>query len=372
MSNNDLSIVVAGDISLGGEYDRLRRRRGLRWDYPFKDITWAFKSADLRFANLECCLLRNEKKRPKDWLLWADPESTASIESIGVDVVSLANNHIGDLGNEGVAATLSKLHEVGIRSVGSGMDGEAASQWSYIDVKNYKCAFGAYCDTNIPATTVAGNGVAGCNPVDEPSMLRDIAKAREQADIVCVSIHWGEQLYDYPAPHQVRLGRAMVDAGANVILGHHPHVVQGYEKYRNGAIFYSLGNFFLTDFRLQSGVLYKYPSISNRFLIARIEFSAHKHLEIYPIMGVIGKNYKLSIPQGEKQKDMLNSLNELCKPLGGKDYCDFWDTYLPHANRRVELDWKRHKRRAMLHLIRQRGFSGILSALSKRVVSRLR
>jgi poly-gamma-glutamate synthesis protein (capsule biosynthesis protein) len=362
-----LVLTVAGDLSLGGEFDSFRARHNLPWDYPFGEVRPLFESADIRFANLECCLLRNTRQRPKDWLLSTDPAAIEALTGLGLDVVSVANNHIADLGNEGVTNTLAVLDQAGIEAVGAGREGRAR-EWAYLERNGLKIAFGAYCDTGIPATTAASATEAGCNPLDEARMLADIAKARARAEVVCVSVHWGEQYFDYPSPEQVRLGRAMVDAGAHVVIGHHPHVVQGFERYGNGVIFYSLGNFLLPDFPLQSGVVYRSPRVTRRFLVGRVTLRDGKVVVVEPTLGEMGPDFRLPVPGGRRQRSLMHALERLSEPLQRQDYCQFWDDYVPVGKRGVDRDWRRHARRTMFHHVRHRGLAPSIAAALRRLL----
>jgi len=109
-------------------------------------------------------------------------------------------------------------------------------------VNGIKIAFLFYGYVNPPSLYALTNR-PGIAPLDSKAMTEAIAAARTNADFVAVSVHWGDQYEDYPNHFQVTLGHALIDAGADLIIGHHPHVLEGIEFYGNGAIFYSIGNF---------------------------------------------------------------------------------------------------------------------------------
>ncbi|MBI3398684.1 MAG: CapA family protein [Deltaproteobacteria bacterium] len=244
ISNGDddvITIVAVGDIYLGGSASSYLKQRG--YAYPFESTKNTLNSADIVVVNLEAPLTnRTETFMNKEFVLKANPDAAEAIKTAGFDVATLANNHIMDYGPEGLKDTINSLNKEGISYTGAGEDLSKARKPAILNVKNKKIAFLAYSKV-FPEEFYATNDSSGTAPGLFEYVRHDIKKAKQHADIIIVSFHWGEELLKYPKEYQIKLAHLAIDSGANLIIGHHPHVIQGIERYRGGLIFYSLGNF---------------------------------------------------------------------------------------------------------------------------------
>lgn len=254
-------VLFAGDVTLGyhhEEYvDELVAKKGLSREaalgWGFAKVGPVTRAADLFVVNLECPFTVRGEKLTKNFNFRARPELVATLLAGGVDVVSLANNHLMDYGLEGLADTLSTLDAHGIKRFGAGPSLAAARAPALLEVKGVRFAFLGYFflgDRNIePREVIAAGdagGVAGhfSDTAALEALLReDIAAAKAVADVVIPFFHWGREGRPTPEPYQVRLAHAAVEAGAAAVIGSHPHVLQGMESYRGAPIVYSLGNF---------------------------------------------------------------------------------------------------------------------------------
>jgi poly-gamma-glutamate synthesis protein (capsule biosynthesis protein) len=167
----------------------------------------------------------------------ADPGTVAVLEDAGVDVVALANNHGMDAGSRGCDDTMETLAEHNIAFAGGRPEGSAADDVTYLEVNDTVFAFLAYTDLDFE------HGAMCKVDADMENALTRVREARRHAEVVCVSYHWGIEYQKEPTERQVELGQATIDAGADVVLGHHPHVMGGVEWYHDGLILYSMGNF---------------------------------------------------------------------------------------------------------------------------------
>ncbi|KQC11983.1 MAG: hypothetical protein APR54_10255 [Candidatus Cloacimonas sp. SDB] len=172
----------------------------------------------------------DKEKWPK--FFCADPGVIEGLKNAKFNVLSVANNHIMENKDILFQNTVQLLRNNNMHPVG------IANEIEIINLKGYKIAFLAYSfiEDNIPNSSY--NKIHSEDPI-----LQDIKKIRSGVDLVIISIHWGFEYVPYPSPDQIRIGRTLIDTGADIIFGGHPHVTQSYEVYKNRPIFYSLGNF---------------------------------------------------------------------------------------------------------------------------------
>jgi poly-gamma-glutamate synthesis protein (capsule biosynthesis protein) len=226
----------AGDCTLAGHFETFV---GDRMDYPFDKMKW-FGEADVSMVNLENPITMRGQKVPKEFNFRMHPAFCQVLLNGGVDVVTLANNHVMDYGDQGVFDTVHYLDSVGIKHVGAGANLNEARKSVIISVKGKKIGFLAYFGGGLYAATAKRAGTA---PRKENLIVEDVRKLRNEVDFVVVNFHWSEEMRNFPNEEQQRLAHRTIDAGADLIIGHHPHVLQGIEKYRHGIIAHSLGNF---------------------------------------------------------------------------------------------------------------------------------
>ena len=238
----ELRIAAVGDIMLGGTGTPEFQRFG--YDYPFEKTSVLLKQSHIVFGNLEGPLTHADHAPvAKKYLYRSPPEKVApALLNAGFNVVSLANNHAMDQGAEGLRHTLDALDLVGIKHTGAGMNLAEARKPAIIESRGARVAFLAYTLT-FPEEFWATADRPGSPFGHETQVRADIVAAKSQADIVLVSFHWGQEGKTELRDYQRSLGRAAIDAGAAAVIGHHPHVLQGVERYKNGVILYSLGNF---------------------------------------------------------------------------------------------------------------------------------
>jgi poly-gamma-glutamate synthesis protein (capsule biosynthesis protein) len=211
------------------------------WVLPFRRIAETLRSADLRYCNLECPISDRGVNQYHLYSFRADPRTLEGLKFAGFNVVSQANNHAYDWGPEALLDSLDRLHRAGIYTVGAGQNTLAAYYPLIVSVGDLRIAFLAYVDVD-PKNATAGADRPGVAWLDPTQALADIRFARPLADLVLVCPHWGVEYALRPTPDQVALAHQMIDAGADMIVGSHPHVVQPVETYHDRWIAYSLGN----------------------------------------------------------------------------------------------------------------------------------
>jgi len=238
-----ITMLAVGDIML----DRDVKKEGLRegWEQIFASVAPRLGQADLAFANLESPI--GDKGHFIN-MFQAPPEAIKGLSFAGIDVVSLANNHALDYHHEGMLETMRILDEHQIAWVGAGRNINEARQPLIKEANGVRLGFLAYTEmwfvhAREPISWEATEEEPGVVPARLDIMVEDIKAVKNDVDCVIVSVHWGKEYTHEPTSEQKRLARAAIDAGADLVLGHHPHVLQGIEFYKEGVIAYSLGNF---------------------------------------------------------------------------------------------------------------------------------
>lgn len=236
-----LTLLFAGDVMLARGVGR-RMVRENDWDYPFRRIRGTLHGADLAFANLECPVSDAGRDMHHLYSFRADPGAIESLKFAGFSVVSVANNHVEDWGRDALLDTVARLRSAGIQPVGAGADDAGAHQPVVVNLDGVRVAVLAYVGIP-PRSAAAGPQRAGVAWLDPERVLADVGAARQTADLVIVYFHWGVEYATEPQADQVKLAHRVIDGGADLLVGSHPHVAQPLERYHGRWIAYSLGNF---------------------------------------------------------------------------------------------------------------------------------
>lgn len=235
-------LLAGGDVMVARHIGVLAGRRGL--PALFEGLRGLAGPRDIFFANLEsplgpAGLSPAFPEKPFNFL--GSTGTAAALKESGFTLVSMANNHGMDYGPEAIAHTTNALTAAGVAWAGVGADATDARALRVLERRGIRFGFLAYADAHSPRVFADRDraGVSGLRPA---WILEDIARWRSRVDVLVVSLHWGIEYADRPTDRQQRLARRIIDAGADVVLGHHPHVFQGLEEYNGGLIVYSLGN----------------------------------------------------------------------------------------------------------------------------------
>jgi len=251
-----ISITASGDILLGRGVEYYLKSAGLSYTYPFEEISEILKRGDIIFGNLEEPFtssvhgLINIDKGGK-YVLKNEVEAFEGIKYAGFNLLNLANNHILDFYAEGLQETISLLESEGIVYAGAGMNIDEARKPGIIEKNNVKVGMLAYTDMSEVVYIGEPNlyfkaeeNKPGVAPryEDYNIIKEDIDKIRDQVDLLIISLHWGIEESFIVTNEQKQYAYNLLDAGADIILGHHPHQFQGIEIYKGKPIVYSLGN----------------------------------------------------------------------------------------------------------------------------------
>lgn len=237
----EATLIAVGDMMLSRTVAKRMREHGA--DYPFLETQTFLNSADITFGNLETPITPGEPVKAFEMSFRADPEAARALKNAGFDVVSLANNHTPNFGAQGLEDTFGYLRDEGIAYVGAGMNATEAAQPALVSANGIRFAFLAYNDDDVVPREYEATEAPGTAFMRIERMQEGVRRADVYADIVIVSMHSGTEYEPEPNPSQVEFARAAIDAGADMVIGHHPHVVQTMEYYKDRPIFYSLGNF---------------------------------------------------------------------------------------------------------------------------------
>jgi poly-gamma-glutamate synthesis protein (capsule biosynthesis protein) len=234
-----VTLNAVGDLMLERDIITLMDMHGSAW--PYDAVRHLLADADITIGNMEGTFSERGVADNKLYTFRTPPRHAAGLAQAGFDVVSLANNHAMDYGDVALADTLAALDAAGVRHSGAGENAAAARRPVVLETNGLRIAFLSY--NAVTESTPAGPSSPGVAWGDEPTIRADVAAARQLADLVVVSLHAGTEYVDAPSGVQRQLGRAAIDAGAALVLGHHAHVFQGWQRYGQGVFVLGLGNF---------------------------------------------------------------------------------------------------------------------------------
>lgn len=276
--------------------------------YPLQKVAPLMQSADAAFANFE-----NPAAAAGRWTgaFKASPTFADALRWAGIDVVSVANNHAFDDGEEGLEETTRNLWRAGVGYVGGGRDLEDARRPFVLERKGLKIAFLGYTQfVNGGPDAFANAGKSGVVPLDPRIIKEDIQRVRKDVDYVVVSFHWGTENHQETEPAQREFAHAVIDAGADIILGHHPHVPRGVEVYNGKVIVYSFGNLIFGHSHA-----YWMDNYLARFTLDR---KGIKQVELVPIAGKLTTLSQPYVLTGEPARALLTDIQKRSAELDTK------------------------------------------------------
>jgi len=248
----ELRFIAVGDIMTGRGVEYWIRQNGGGYESAFAKVKPLLEQGDIVFGNLECPLTSSGKGLYKTGkiVLKASPESVTALTSAGFNLLSLSNNHIMDYYERGLFDTMELLDQHGIVHAGGGRNIDEAREMAVIEKNGLKIGLLAYTDMaeivfagDPYLSFAAGPEKSGVAPRKYEMIREDIRKNRDKVDLLAVSLHWGIEDSFRVTDEQVEFAHKLIDDGADMILGHHPHQFQGIEIYNGKPILYSMGNF---------------------------------------------------------------------------------------------------------------------------------
>lgn len=241
-----VTVTAVGDLMMSSWIIDIVKEKGV--DYPFDSTRSLLQMGDIAMANLEAPLTDSGSPYPdKKYTFKVPPSFVQGIKRAGINVVTLANNHILDFGLDGLYDTMATLDSSGIAHCGAGRSRAEACDPVILELRGIKVAFLGFSMT-FPKEFWAGPDSGGTCYPDEALLYSVVRKAEENADLTIASFHWGAEKSTAPKDYQTDLAHKAVDYGVDLVLGHHPHVLQGIEIYKNRLIAYSLGNYVFASY----------------------------------------------------------------------------------------------------------------------------
>lgn len=250
-----ISLSFGGDVMMDSYFADYIRTHGV--DYSWADVTPLFKQSDISVVNLETSVSdRGKTYKPDGYGFRSQPFTLEGLVNANIDLVSLANNHTYDFGKTAFLDTLSHLDSYGIAYCGGGKNIEEATSVKIIERNGLKVGFLGFSEI-IPSKQFLAEedkpGIASLIENDYEQVFKEVHTAKEVCDLLIVMLHWGIEYSDTPANYQISLAHQIIDYGADALIGHHPHVLQGIEIYKEKPILYSIGNFLFLKKNDQAG-----------------------------------------------------------------------------------------------------------------------
>jgi poly-gamma-glutamate synthesis protein (capsule biosynthesis protein) len=269
--SGNANFIFVGDVMLSRHIGELMAKNK-NYDFPYEKIKADLAGADLVFGNLETPVSTQGESAHTLYSFRADPLVLSGLKNSGFKVVSVANNHAFDYKLAAFTDTLANLKTAGIAYTGGGNNFNEAHSGATIEINGIKTIFLAYTDL-LPKSTAATDNQAGIAYLDEAQMVKDVKLAKAKSDLVIVSFHWGQEYQTKSNAHQQKIAAAAVAAGADLIVGHHPHVAQEIGKINGVTVAYSLGNFIFDQ---------NFSTDTKNALILNVKIANKKIVEVKP------------------------------------------------------------------------------------------
>jgi poly-gamma-glutamate capsule biosynthesis protein CapA/YwtB (metallophosphatase superfamily) len=240
-NEKEIRMIAVGDVMLSRGVERKMIAKK-NYKYPFVATSKFISGADIVFGNLETPMIKGRSINDMEMVFRTDPKSVKGLKFAGFNVMSIANNHIMNFGLAGLQSTIKNLDENNIMHVGAGLNEDDIYKPAFKEIKGTKFAFLGFT-YNHDQRKDANGDIYGVASMEKEKMQQMIEKTKLEADVVIVSMHAGSEYKILSGSFQENFAHDAIDAGADVVIGHHPHVVQNSEIYKGKYIFYSLGNF---------------------------------------------------------------------------------------------------------------------------------
>jgi poly-gamma-glutamate capsule biosynthesis protein CapA/YwtB (metallophosphatase superfamily) len=327
-------VIFSGDLMFGGELGSSIKNNIIDINSLFKNIRNKYTDHDFFVMNLEKVITSRSIKyarKDKVSLLKVENDIFKNFNINNNMIFNLCNNHIHDFGNNGILDTLKSIDSVNAKYFGLKHKlNKNISPFEILKTSEGSIGLIAFTTNGPSVNSITDSDNYFCVEYDDSNIIEEMRILKSQnPDIIVVNMHWGNEQHFFPSPRQRRLARLCVDHGANLVLGHHPHVVQGNEIYKNVNIYYSLGHFLFSKFNyITKG--YKKWDDKNKlgFLLeVIIKNQSIKKLNLYPIYQ--NENYSIEVVKRADEMKYLSNIPDINGnfDLDDKSYKNFWINY---------------------------------------------
>lgn len=245
--NAKTTLMFTGDVMIGNQIQNYYNAGGID-ALISEELRHTMNEADITMINNEFCFsTRGEKAADKQYTFRTDPSYVSILHELGVDIAGLANNHVLDFGKDALLDTFDLFDAEGICYTGAGRNLDDSAKLVTITVNNKKIGFLAASRVIPFGSWAAGSGIGVFSMYDPSELITRVTQAKEECDFVFVMVHWGIEHTDVLQPYQINNGHAIIDAGADGIIGMHSHCLQPIEYYNGKPIFYGMGNFIFSQ-----------------------------------------------------------------------------------------------------------------------------
>jgi poly-gamma-glutamate synthesis protein (capsule biosynthesis protein) len=318
-------ITIGGDFCITPEYFTKR--------FISEDLSIFLSQSDLNIVNLECPVLNDKEWKSKRIVktgphLYTTEEIFNQLKTFNVNLVTLANNHILDYGEEGLYNTIEGCKTNNIEYVGAGSNIKNASNPKIVEINGLRIGIVNFCEKE---WSIATKYRAGANPFDLIENLRQIKYARENADFVFVIIHGGHEYYSLPSKRMIKTYRFIAEQGVDAVIGHHTHCVSGFEVHKNVPVFYSLGNMLFTN-KVNNEKWY-----SGLLLRLELEKGYKVTFKLIPVQQS-KQDFKLTLLKDELKKQVLDTVANLSETIGNEiELENQWDLFLEQRKKVINI-----------------------------------
>ena len=298
INQEDTVLLFGGDVLIKASTESIYKNNGVT-GLVSEEILAEMQNADIMMVNHEFQFsTRGEPMEDKQFTFQTDPKNVQILLDLGIDIVSLANNHSLDFGQDALQDTFVTLDEAGILYAGAGDSKERAEELQVIEVNGKK--FGFLAATRV--IPVAGWDVRNKQPglfttYDDTRLVERIRESKEECDFLAVYVHWGIEREEYPEEYQNVIAKHCVEAGADVIIGAHPHVLQGIEFIEGKPIFYSLGN-------------YIFNNSTPKTMLVKVLIKSDDTVE-YSLIPAFATNGQTQAMEGAEAEEIYTYMNEI-------------------------------------------------------------
>lgn len=336
----ETSVIFTGDLMPGGLFERQVYSGAVSFEQPFQRITPYFKQAELVVSNLECPIQVGSDLRPdKSSILGFSGDILPLLKEWNFHVVNIANNHLHDYGLAGIKHTLQQLEDNKIQPLGISRAGYFSHNSVVYQTEAATIGLASFTSDEKWVNSILNEKGYTLDFYSKSQIKASIDRLKGECDLIVLLLHWGFEKHEYPSPKQVEIAKFAVDSGADLIIGHHPHVRQGYQMYKGKYIFYSLGHLFFSDFEYKGGQQHSWDPECKIGTIVQVKLEKGRINDVVIVPICQKKNNSIDELRDGHHDRFVEYLNQISSrlELPAKEYRRFWLNYHLSITKRRRL-----------------------------------